>query len=433
MLRRSAVGATAVNLDAGHVTVLDRGTGSEYDEPFDFHLLATGAQAVRPDLPGSQAPNVFVLRHYDDGVAIAAFLRDQRPRHVTIVGGGYIGLELAEAPRSCSRPVDDGGGHGSTVRGRAASGSRQVDMRSYPLSMSSVPDLESLRLLVLIGEWGSIGKAATELGVAQPSASKRMSTLERRLGLTLVDRTRRGSSLTPAGRVVCGWAQRVLEELDGLLTGAEALRTKRNAELRVAASMTVAEHLATIWIGELRQARPQLYVGLQVTNSETVTEFVRAGEVDVGFTESPAPPHGLSTRRVAVDRLVVVIAPSHPWVRRRRPLTTAELLTVPLVVRERGSGTRETVDRALLRAGAGQVVPLVELGSAAAVRAAVIAGTGPAAMSELAVASDLADGRLVEVTVEGLDLRRTLRAVWPAGRRLVGPAAELVAAATRGR
>lgn len=299
--------------------------------------------------------------------------------------------------------------------------------------MSTLPDLESLRLLVLVGEWGSMGKAAAELGVAQPSASKRMSTLERRLGLTLVDRTRRGSTLTPAGQIVSGWAQRVLEELDGLLTGAEALRVKRNAELRVAASMTVAEHLAPIWIGELRQTRPELYVGLQVANSETVADLVRAGEVDVGFTESPAAPRGLTTRRVANDRLVVVVAPGHPWARLRRALTTGELLTVPLVVRERGSGTRETVDRALARAGAGQLVPLVELGSAAAVRAAVIAGSGPAAMSERVVASDLADGRLVEVTVDGLDLRRTLRAVWPAGRRLVGPAAELVAIATRGR
>lgn len=299
--------------------------------------------------------------------------------------------------------------------------------------MAAAPDLESLRLLVLIGEWGSMGKAAAELGVAQPSASKRLSTLERRLGLTLVDRTRRGSSLTPAGRVVCGWAERVLKELNGLTTGAEALRTKRNAELRIAASMTVAEHLAPMWIGELREAHPQLYVGLQVTNSETVAELVRTGDVDLGFVETPAAPTGLSTRRVATDRLVVVVAPAHPWARRRRPLSTAELVTVPLVVRERGSGTRETVDRALLRAGAGQVVPLLELGSAAAIRSAVIAGTGPAAMSELAVASDLAEGRLVEVTVVGLDLRRTLRAVWPAGRRLIGPAAELVAAATRGR
>src|SRR5689334_16912394 len=119
--------------------------------------------------------------------------------------------------------------------------------------MSQLPDLESLRLLVLVGDVGSLSGAAARLGLAQPSASKRLSTLERRLGLVLVDRTRRGSQLTEAGRAVAGWAQRVLQELEGLLTGAEALRTKRDAELRVAASMTVAEYLVPGWIGELRR------------------------------------------------------------------------------------------------------------------------------------------------------------------------------------
>jgi DNA-binding transcriptional LysR family regulator len=299
--------------------------------------------------------------------------------------------------------------------------------------MSPIPDLDSLRLLVLVGEHGSLGKAAAELGVAQPSASKRLATLERQLRLVLVDRTRRGSALTPAGRMVCGWAHRVLGALDDLLTGAEALRARQGAALRVAASMTVAEHLAPLWIGELRKADPELYVALQVSNSETVIELARSGDVDLGFIESPGTPSNLSTRRVATDRLVVVVSPSHPWARRHKPLSTAELSRVPLVVRERGSGTRETVERALRRAGTGPIVPLTELGSAAAVRGAVIAGTGPAAMSELAVAADLAEGRLVEVPVEGLDLRRTLRAVWPLGRKLVGPAATLLFAATRRR
>lgn len=309
--------------------------------------------------------------------------------------------------------------------------SHELRMMSYPLVMSQPPDLESLRLLVAIGECGSFGKAAAELGVTQPSASKRVSTLERRLGLVLVDRTHRGAALTPAGRVVCGWAQRVLHEVEGLVTGAEALRAKRDAELRVAASMTLAEHLVPMWVGELRRTEPSLYVGLQVTNSETVAALARDGEVDVGFVESPAAPSALATRKVAADRLVVVTTPAHPWARRRKPLSARELVSVPLAVRERGSGTRETLDRALDRAGAGQVVPLVELGSATAVRSAVIAGTAPAVLSELAVAADLAEGRLVEITVEGLDLHRTLRAVWPQGRKLIGPAAELLAVATR--
>ncbi|TCO57201.1 LysR family transcriptional regulator [Actinocrispum wychmicini] len=294
------------------------------------------------------------------------------------------------------------------------------------------PDLASLRLLVLVGELGSIGRAAATLGIAQPSASKRLAALERRFGLALVDRTRRGSALTPDGRVVTDWARRVLDELNVLVTGAEALRTRRQAELRVAASLTVAEHLVPGWIGELRRARPDVYVGLMVTNSSIVCDLVRGGDVDLGFVESPTVPTELSARRVASDRLAVVVPPGHPWVRRRRPLAAADLAAAPLVVREHGSGTRETLERALRQAKVGQLRPLAEFGSTTAVRSAVVEGAGPAVLSVLAVDSDLAEGRLVEVAVDDLDLRRQLRAVWPGGRRLIGTAAELLAIALRG-
>ncbi|WP_414937803.1 LysR family transcriptional regulator [Amycolatopsis sp. cmx-11-51] len=295
----------------------------------------------------------------------------------------------------------------------------------------TTPDLDSLRLLVLVDELGSIGQAATRLGIAQPSASKRLSTVERRLGLVLVDRTRRGSALTPDGRVIAGWAHRVLSELDGLLDGAEALRTQHEAQLRVAASMTLAEHLVPGWIGELKRENPGLYLGLEVTNSDQAAELAREGKVDLGFVESPGALPGLSSKRVATDRLALVVAGSHPWARRRRPLTAAELAITPLVVREPGSGTRETVDTALRKAGVGPAKPLLELGSASAVRNAVIAGAGPAVISELDVARDVADRRLVPVAVEGVDFGRELRAVWPAGRRLAGPAAALLALAVR--
>ncbi|MER6984427.1 LysR substrate-binding domain-containing protein, partial [Streptomyces carpinensis] len=235
--------------------------------------------------------------------------------------------------------------------------------------------------------------------------------------------------LTLAGQLVAGHARRVLDELDELLAGAEKLRTRRETELRVAASLTIAEYLLPVWISTLRGRRPELYIGLQVTNSEHVPELVESGEADVGFIEGPHLARVMSTRQVAEDRLVVVADPGHPWARRRELLSARELSRTPLVLRESGSGTRQTLDRALHLAGCDRARPLVELGSTAAVRGAVIAGTGPSVLSELAVRGDIAEGRLVAVEVAGVDLTRELRAVWPTGRRLVGPAAELVAVA----
>lgn len=297
--------------------------------------------------------------------------------------------------------------------------------------MATLPDIESLQLLVLVGEHGSLTSAAAVAGISQPSASKRMAAFERKLGLTLLDRTRRGSVLTAPGVVVCEWAQRVLDQMSVLLDGVATLRREQAPQLSLAASLTVAEHLLPRWIGDLRRAAPELRVGLQVVNSGRVGELARAGAIDVGFVESPGGLRGLRSQVVARDRLVLVVAPEHPWARRRRPVGPAELAATALVSREPGSGTRETADRALVAAGHSPAAPLLELGSGTAVRSAVAAGAGPALLSELVVSPALAAGVLVEVATAGIDLRRTLRAVWRAGTRPAGPAAELLALAVR--
>ena len=299
--------------------------------------------------------------------------------------------------------------------------------------MAQLPDVESLQLLVLVGEHGSLTSAAAVAGISQPSASKRMSAFERRLGLTLLDRSRRGSALTPSGVVVCGWAQRVLDQMSVLVDGVAALRREHTPQLSLAASLTVAEHLLPVWLGDLRRIAPELHVGLQVVNSNRVCELVSREGVELGFVESPGGLRGLRSRVVASDRLMLVVAPDHPWARRRRPVGAAELAATALISREPGSGTRETADRALVAAGFRPVTPLLELGSGTAVRSAVAAGAGPALLSELVVAPDLAAGVLTEVPTAEVDLGRTLRAVWRAGARPSGRAADLLLVAARRR
>ncbi|WP_028921672.1 LysR substrate-binding domain-containing protein [Pseudonocardia acaciae] len=299
--------------------------------------------------------------------------------------------------------------------------------------MTALPDVESLRLLVLVSQRGSLTAAAAEAGISQPSASKRISALERRLGLRLLDRSRRGSALTEPGVLVGGWAQRVLDEVTALLDGVRALTRDSAAQLSVAASLTVAEHLLPAWLGELRRSAPTLRVGLRVMNSALVCEQVRDGAVDLGFIESPGPLAGLRSRTVARDRLVLVVPPEHRWARRRRPVGPDELAATALVSREPGSGTREAANRAVAASGRELARPLLELGSSTSVRSAVAAGAGPALISELEVASDLATRSLVEVTTEGMELGRALRAVWRSGTRPTGAAADLLAQVLRRR
>ena len=292
------------------------------------------------------------------------------------------------------------------------------------------PDLAVLDLLVSISRCGSLGAGARAVGMAQPNASRAVARFERAAGVPLLQRSPRGSTITPEGAVVVDWARAVVEAADHLLRGLAALREAPAGGLTVAASQTVAEYLVPAWLAALARRDPGLEVSLAVHNSHDVLTGVRAGRYRVGFIESPEVPVDLHHLVVGQDDLVVVVHPDHAWATAREPLTPADLAAARLTVREPGSGTRDTLEAAL--AGLPVAAPALELGSNAAIRGSVLAGAAPAVLSRYAVVSALQSGALVEVPVAGLVLTRWLRAVWSGPRRLDHAAGDLVAIAGAG-
>jgi DNA-binding transcriptional LysR family regulator len=288
------------------------------------------------------------------------------------------------------------------------------------------PDLDVLHLLVGVAELGSVGAAAERVGVSQPTASTSITRYERRLGLKLLDRSTRGSSLTGDGALYVDWARDLLAAAERMQLATAALQAARSAHLRVAASMTVAEYLVPRWLRTFRREHPSVEVNLSVLNSDHVVEGVRAGRHDLGFIETSHRVVGLHTATLARDELVVVVAPGHPWKRRRKPVSAAELASTPLILREEGSGTRRTYLEACQSAGVEPVEPAQSLASNTAVRVSAMVGTVPAVLSQLAVRDAVASGDLVVVPVEGIDLHRPLRAVWTGPKRPVGAAAQFL-------
>jgi DNA-binding transcriptional LysR family regulator len=246
-----------------------------------------------------------------------------------------------------------------------------------------------------------------------------MRTLERTMNVTLLVRSPGGSHLTEQGRLIVGWAEDMLDAADRLEAGLRSIRSGMSHRLAIAASQTVAEHLVPHWLVELRgieQASAEqtpTVVELTVANSTRVIELVRDVNVRLGFIETPHLPADLVTAHLRDDEMLVVTAPGHPWARRRRPLSLAEIAATPMVMREDGSGTRVTLTDHL----AAQHPPLsariaMELGTSAAVRSAIAEGVGPGVLSRLAVRDDLVLGRLVAIEVAGPPLIRQLTAVW---------------------
>lgn len=295
--------------------------------------------------------------------------------------------------------------------------------------MTGTERLDDLALLVRVARSGSIGQVASELRLSQPTVSRRLARLERALGIRLLTRSRRGTTPTQVGAVVVDWANELLAAADRFDDSVQMLREQAYVSTRVAASMTVAEHYAPRWLAALHgDVRGE--IAMSVGNSAMVTESVDGGLADLGFIEAPVVTHGLSSERVGWDSIGVAVRPDHPWALSHQPISMAELAAAPLLVREAGSGTRETLERALAKRGYLLTVGLV-LPSNTALTSAAVAGMGPVVVSELAVQAELAARQLALVAVEGLDVRRPLTAVWHPTRRLSPAAAALVAVAGR--
>ncbi|HEY1529414.1 MAG TPA: LysR family transcriptional regulator [Galbitalea sp.] len=294
------------------------------------------------------------------------------------------------------------------------------------------PDETTLRVLLAIETSGSLTVASASVGISQQAASARIRQFELRIGAALLIRSGRGSTLTPTGQLVAGWATEYLAASDGFVESLAALRSDVNADIAVAGSLTIAEHLLPRWLVQLRQQRggrgQATAVTMTVGNSGHVADLVRTREAVLGFIESPEVPGDLDSRLVASDELILVVHPDHDWARSRRRVTAAEVAHEPLLTREQGSGTRLALEHAL----AGLSTPLavsaasIELPSNAAIRASVAAGAGPAILSVLAVADDLALGRVVRVRISDLTITRPLRAIWIRGGSLPDAALELI-------
>ena len=290
------------------------------------------------------------------------------------------------------------------------------------------PDLDALDLLLSVAETSSIGRAALAHGISQPSASAKLARLERTLGVALLARSPRGTSLTPAGEAIATWARTVVEAAQTLTDAAAMLRQQRRARLRVAASLTVAEYLLPGWLLILRRRHPDLNIAVTVDNSEKVNDLVRTGRVEIGFVETPLAPTGLGSAVVGTDELALVVAPSYPLAASRRSIRPVDLVDHPLLLRERGSGTRDTFVAALTKAlhrAPGDLPTATELGSTTMIVTAARSGGGIGVVSDRAVADEVAAGTLARLTVPGLTLRRALRAVWT-GSQPTGPSLELL-------
>jgi DNA-binding transcriptional LysR family regulator len=289
-------------------------------------------------------------------------------------------------------------------------------------------NLENFRLIVFraVAEHLNFRKAAEELYLTQPAVSLQIKALEEEMGVQLLDRAGRRAKLTAAGAVLLDYARRSSELLEQAGHEIAALGGTFAGQLTLGASTTIAQYVLPGIVGNFCRTHPRVRPTLVSGNTEHIVEAVEKGTVALGFIEGPPRSNNVRTEAFLRDELVLIAPAAHAWAQ-RGTVAPAALIQSPMLMRERGSGTRRIVELALekacIRPGALNVV--MELDSSEAIKSAVEAGFGAGFISRCAIASDLRLEKSIRiVAIEGLRLNREFLVAFPRGPELRGLALE---------
>lgn len=262
--------------------------------------------------------------------------------------------------------------------------------------------LRQLEVLVAVGREQSVSRAASSISLSQSATSMALAELEKQCNTRLFDRQGKGLQLNTTGRQILPQAIELLDraqELQSLLEGNTSA-----GSLRIGATLTIGNYLATLLIGDYMQQNPGSRVELAVQNTSTIIDQVAHFKLDIGLIEGESYHPDLQITPWVDDELVIFAAPDHPLAN-RSDLTLSDLSDEAWILREQGSGTRQVFDAALRH----QLTHLnirLELEHTEAIKRAVESGLGISCISRLALKDSFRRGSLVPLEIEGLDLKR---------------------------
>lgn len=264
--------------------------------------------------------------------------------------------------------------------------------------------IRHLKTFCAVCEEGGITRAAEKLCVAQPSVSQTIGELERYYGVSLFDRVGRRLVLTPEGERLRVKAQEAIASFSEF---EEAARdTKARHIIRIGSSVTAGQMVLPRLITAIETTLDRAECRAIADSAAAVEQLVEEGSLDFALIEGSVS-RALAAEAVFSDRLLAVCSAG---MKIKNTLSPAELVALPLLLRRRGSASRDLLDERLSALGL-KAQPKLSSSSNSVLLAAAREGLGVAVLPEALVAAELAAGRLKEVRIQGLELSRRWFAV----------------------
>ncbi len=269
-------------------------------------------------------------------------------------------------------------------------------------------DLWQLHVFCRVVEAKSFSKAAALVHLSQPTVSSHVQDLEAHFGCRLIDRLSRQAVPTQAGRLLHGYARRLLSLRDEAEAAIAEHQGRMRGNLVIGGSTIPGTYLLPVALGIFKKRYPEIGVSLHIEDTSGIVSEILAGTLEIGVVGAEVKNRSIFQQKVLNDQMKLIVPAEHPWAGKKR-VSLAALLSEPFIVRERGSGTLQSFQESLARIGHGldEFNIVAEMGSTEAIRQAIKNRVGISILSTLAVDDDIASGHVSALAVDGVDLTRS--------------------------
>ncbi|OUS91989.1 LysR family transcriptional regulator [Rhodococcus sp. NCIMB 12038] len=261
-----------------------------------------------------------------------------------------------------------------------------------------------MEYFLAVVDCGGVTRAAAQLRVAQPSLSQAVRKLEKDLGVELFHRVGRGLVLSPAGEALVGPARTILREVESAENTVRDVGAMRGGRIDIASLSDLSSDPLSVWVAKFRRQYPDVRFHIEDRDETAdIVSLVRSGACELGVLALPLPTEDLVGEEL-IDQQLVLVCPPGTDARWPDPVPIQSLTRIPFVMGEKGTATRDFIDRSLRLHGVEPDVA-VEVRQRGAVLPIVLAGGG---VSIVALRSGL-DAMLRGGVVRELSPRLTRR------------------------
>lgn len=267
-----------------------------------------------------------------------------------------------------------------------------------------------LKVFYTVSQKLSFTKAAEALFVSQPAVTKHIKELEEQLGTSLFKRNGSNISLTPAGQILVKHAQHIFETYTTLENELAQLNDSVSGNIRIGASTTLAQYVLPKILALFRRTYPSIHFTFTNGNSEAIEQLTMAEKIDIAIVEGNSRHPQIMYEPFVKDEIVLVSKASSA-IAQRGEIKPAHLVSIPLVLREQGSGTLDVVYKALKKNSI-RLKDLkvdIQLGSTESIKQYLLHTECAAFLSIHSITKELQQNELSIIDIKGIDIYRTFQ------------------------